>query len=88
LKGALDGIEAMTAHMKDVFLKSQNIRGLAEAYSKLTAPLVGSQVDEREVPEWMVEAKAKELLNEMVLLAKRIKEEQLANSSVIDADVE
>lgn len=88
LNGALDGMEALTAHMKKVFLESNNIRGLAEAYTKLTAPLVGSQSDEREIPDHLVEAKAKELLHGLSAMAKRIREEQIANGGVIDAEVE
>jgi hypothetical protein len=36
---AHSAVEALTAHMTKVFLKSNNVRGLAEAYSKLIAAL-------------------------------------------------
>lgn len=42
-KGAGDAIENMTKHFYDVFMKSNNVRGLAEAFKGLTAPMLGER---------------------------------------------
>ena len=46
--GALTTIEALTKHFVEIFLQSNNIRGLGEAYSKLIIPLLG---ESREAPD-------------------------------------
>lgn len=40
-KGAHSTIEALTRHLAEVFLKSENVRGLGEAYTKLLQPFLG-----------------------------------------------
>jgi hypothetical protein len=82
LKGALDGVEALTAHMKDVFLKSNNIRGLAEAYSKLVTPLVGQQPEE---DEQVVDGEWRVLIREIAIAARKLDKQ---SADVIDADAE
>lgn len=41
VRSASSGVEALTAHMAEVFLTSRNVRGLAEAYKELTRPMLG-----------------------------------------------
>jgi hypothetical protein len=48
-KGAGDAIENMTTHFYQVFMKSSNVRGLAEAFRGLTAPMLGEQQDQKTV---------------------------------------
>lgn len=94
LKGALDGIEALTAHMKNVFLKSENIRGLGEAYQRLVVPMVGIQSDEADIPDWVIEQHLQKkygpVIREMAAMASRILAEKglIDGGEIIDADVE
>lgn len=43
IEGASSGTEALTLHLYKQFMKSENLRGMAEAYGKLSAPMVGDQ---------------------------------------------
>lgn len=81
LNGALDGIEALTSHMKDVFLKSNNIRGLAEAYSKLVLPMVGQPSDDEDMP--VVNDEVRMVLREIAIYARKIEKQ---SADVIDAE--
>jgi hypothetical protein len=85
LQGALDGVEALTAHMKQQFLKSTNIRGLAEAYVKLMAPLLGEQSEQ---PRTVVNFHELELGQTAGELLRHLREALPAavEGKVIDAD--
>jgi hypothetical protein len=102
LAGALDGIQALTAHMAKTFMQSNNIRGLGESYARLVAPFVGSQ---NEVDDTLSAEERKELekyravdatLREISSLAERIEKERAAgkfdtvnnsdDDNIIDAD--
>jgi hypothetical protein len=48
-KGAGDAIENMTLHFYAVFMSSSNVRGLAEAFRGLTAPMLGEQPEQKTV---------------------------------------
>ena len=48
-KGAGDAIENMTAHFYKVFMQSNNVRGLAEAFRGLTAPMIGEPEERKTV---------------------------------------
>ncbi len=43
LEGAGDTLEALTVHFAKTFLKSSSLRGMAEGYARLAAPLVGDR---------------------------------------------
>ena len=92
LQGALDGVEALTAHMKAVFLKSTNVRGLAEAYSKLVAPLTSQPDDD----ESLTYGQVRGIFGEIAALARKVNAEieakrRLGNTGpqdVIDIEAE
>jgi hypothetical protein len=64
-QGAGDAIENMTAHFYQVFMKSNNVRGLAEAFKGLTAPLVGDREERTDTPAAGVMAATADLLREL-----------------------
>jgi hypothetical protein len=43
IEGASDALEAITRHFGATFLQSSNLRGMAESYKQLAAPLVGTE---------------------------------------------
>lgn len=43
ITGAGNALEAITQHFGKTFLKSENLRGMAEGYRQLAAPLVGER---------------------------------------------
>lgn len=45
-EGAADVVEALSRHFARTFLKSSNLRGMAESYAKLIAPLVGDDEEQ------------------------------------------
>ena len=85
LRGALDGIEALTAHMKDVFLKSNNIRGLADAYTKLVSPLVGQQPEEDQSVQY---SQFRQVMREIASRIRQMEHQQTVVGDVIDAETE
>lgn len=46
IAGAGDTLEALTMHFADTFKKSSNLRGMAEGYRQLAAPLIGEKPEE------------------------------------------
>jgi hypothetical protein len=73
LMGALDGVEALVAHTKAVYLKSNNIRGLGEALGKLTNPLLDRPLEEDQPATY---AEFRGLLAEMAAAARAIEAKQ------------
>jgi hypothetical protein len=87
VQGALSGVEALTAHMKAIFLKSNNIRGLAEAYSKLVSPLTGQPDDD----DSLTDLEVREVYRDLAALARRVmggveanRQRQVINGDVLD----
>ena len=77
-RGASNAVEALVAHMTKVFLESKNVRGLAEALHKLTAPMLGEPSQERDdLPADI----AREIVLELARLARQ------ANDAAITGDV-
>jgi len=79
VEGALDGTEVLVRHMKREFLKSGNIRGLAEAIRALIAPLLGPQVEDDEPArrEAMV-------LRQIFVLARNV-EAEVTDGEIVNA---
>jgi hypothetical protein len=81
-KGAGDAIENMTAHFYQVFMKSSNVRGLAEAYKGMTAPMLGDP----EAPKTTVNFHAIELGKTTAALLAVLRQALDVEGNVIDVD--
>ena len=79
-KGAGDAIENMTAHFYQVFMKSTNVRGLAEAFRGLTAPLLGEPEEIRKT----INYHELEISTSTMELLKSLREAQI---QIIDTQV-
>jgi hypothetical protein len=75
-QGAATVIEALTKHYTRTFLKSNNLRGMAESYAKLISPLLGDDEADQDRQPDQIPARA------ILILA------ELARKKVIDADPE
>lgn len=54
-QGAGDTVQAMTRHFAQTFNASNNLRGMAEGYRQLIAPMIG---EPEEVEQWQANARA------------------------------
>ena len=78
---ASDAYQLYVAHMGKTFLKSENLRGQAETFSKLVEPFTNKEAQAEDVPYPVLRG----LLGEMAGLARQIREaEQLASGDIID----
>jgi hypothetical protein len=75
VQGASDGVQALTRHMAQTFLTSSNLRGMGEAWGKLTAPILGAPDSDPDQP--------RQTSPRIVILLQQLHERQ----NVIDGQV-
>jgi hypothetical protein len=64
-QGAATVIEALTKHYARTFLKSNNLRGMAESYAKLVSPLLGDDETDQDRQPDQIPARAILILAEL-----------------------
>lgn len=84
---ASSGLEALTLHFFQQFMKSSNIRGMAESYGKLAAPLVGDRSEPAQVAHTINNFHMPENVMEFFIAVKKRMDEQ-DKPEVIDAETD